>query len=610
MTPFHTKSPPKISPKASYEKTLYKLKILLSLAMPYRRPLILAVLSLILAAGMVLSLGWGLRHLIDHGFSQEDAAALDSTLLLMGFAVVMLAIASFGRSYYIGWVGERVVTDLRQRVFNHLLSLDIGFFELMRPGELVSRITADTTLIQIVIGTSAAVAVRNFLLLIGGLLMMMTTSLKLTLFTLIIVPFVLVPILIYGKRVRHLSRKSQDQLADASGFLEETIGGIRTCQAFVHEENDRAEFKDHTEKAFDASIQRTYLRSLLACLVMTLVFGGVSLVLWSGSRDVIAGALQAGQLSAFIFYAIVVASSAGSFAEIFADLQRAMGALDRLRELLATAPSSKPSDTEAFRKLPTPSRGVVALHNLCFAYPNNPERPILNNVTLSATPGEKIAIVGPSGAGKSTLFALLLRFYAPQSGAIYFDGIDVRDVDAKEIRSRMGLVPQDPTIFSQSLYENILYGRPNATEMDVWRAAELAHLNDVIKGLPQGIHTLLGTKGVRLSGGQKQRVAIARAILRNPSLLLLDEATSALDSESEHLIQQSLNPLMATRTTIVIAHRLATVLKADRIIVMDRGQIDAVGTHAELISEDGLYRRLAMMQYAEAENEPHKNWMV
>ena len=608
MSQFNTKSSPKISPQASYEKTLHKLKVLLSLAVPYRLPLIFAILSLILAAGMVLSLGWGLRHLIDHGFGEENAAALDSTLLLMGFAVIMLAIASFGRSYYIGWVGERVVTDLRQRVFNHLLSLDVGFFELIRPGELVSRITADTTLIQVVIGTSAAVAVRNLLLLVGGLLMMMATSLKLTLLTLIIVPFVLIPILIYGKRVRQLSRKSQDQMADVGGFLEETIGGIRTCQAFMHEDNDRTDFKDHTEKAFRVSIQRIHLRSLLACLVMTLVFGGVSLVLWSGSRDVIGGTLQAGQLSAFIFYAVVVASSAGSFSEIFADLQRAMGALDRLRELLATAPSLKPNDTTTFRKLPIPSSGVIALHNVCFSYPNNPERSILNNVTLSAAPGEKIAIVGSSGAGKSTLFSLLLRFYTPQSGAIYLDGIDVRDVDVEEVRSRMGLVPQDPMIFSQSLYDNILYGRPNATETDVWKAAELAHLLDVIKDLPQGIHTLLGTKGVRLSGGQKQRVAIARAILRNPSLLLLDEATSALDSESEHLIQQSLNHLMATRTTIMIAHRLATVLKADRIIVMDRGQIDAVGTHADLISEDGLYRRLAMMQYAE--NEPPKRWMA
>jgi ATP-binding cassette subfamily B protein len=591
---------PQIFPQVTYEKTLHKLKILLKYAAPYRAAITLAVLSLILAAVMVLSLGWSLRYLIDHGFGQKNIFALDSILLMMGGAVILLAVASFGRSYYIGWVGERVTTDLRQRVFNHLLSLDVGFFELIRPGELVSRITADTTLVQVVLGGSAAAALRNLLLLVGGLAMMVATSPKLTLLTLIIVPFVLIPILIYGRRVRQLSKQTQDCIADVGGFLEETLSGIRITQAFVHENYDRDQFEDHTEKAFKVSIKRIHLRSLLACLVMTLVFGGVSLVLWNGGRDVISGKLEAGQLSAFIFYAIVVASSAGSFSEIAADLQRAVGALDRLRELLAISPTLK-SPLTTLRKLPVPSSGVVAMHNICFAYPSNPDRSILNNVTLSAAPGEKIAIVGPSGAGKSTLLSLLLRFYSPQSGAIYLDGIDVRDVDVREVRARMGLVPQDPMIFTQTLYENILYGRPEATEVDVWRAAELAHLLDVINDLPQGIHTLLGTKGVRLSGGQRQRVSIARAILKDPAILLLDEATSALDSESEHLVQKGLDHLMATRTTIVIAHRLATVLKADRIVVMDRGKIDAVGTHAELISEDGLYRRLALMQYAERE---------
>ncbi len=590
--------PPESFVEGGYGKTTQKLKVLLTFAAPYRRPLTFAVLSLVLAASMVLSLGWGLRYLIDQGFSQENSGTLDLILLLMGGAVVLLAIASFGRSYFIGWVGERVVTDLRQQVFSHLLSLDVGFFEMIRPGELVSRLTTDTTLIQVVLGGSAAAAIRNFLLLAGGLAMMVATSPKLTFLTLVIVPFVVIPILIYGRRVRHLSRLAQDRMADVGGFLEETLGGIRTCQAFMHEEQDRGQFKEQTEKAFGVAVQRIHLRSLLACLVMTLVFGGVSLVLWSGGRDVMAGALQPGQLSAFIFYAIVVASSAGSFSEIVADLQRAMGALDRLQELLATTPGLKPATPRTPRKLPVLSNGVVAFHNICFAYPDNPERPVLDNVTLSAAPGEKIALVGPSGAGKSTILSLLLRFYSPQSGAIYLDGMDVRDVEVSDVRARMGLVPQDPVIFSQSLYDNILYGRPRASEAEVCKALELAHLRDVVENLPQGIHTLLGTKGVRLSGGQKQRVAIARAILRDPAILLLDEATSALDSESEDLVQKSLNHLMATRTTIVIAHRLATVLKADRIIVMDRGRINAVGTHAELISEDGLYRRLAMMQYA------------
>jgi len=578
---------------------MQKLKPLLGLVTPYHKPIILAVLSLIIAASMVLSLGWGLRYLIDYGFGQENAKILNDILLLMILAVTFLAIASFGRSYFIGWVGERVATDLRQRIFNHLLTLDVDFFELMRPGELVSRITADTTLVQIVIGTSAAIAIRNFLLLVGGLMMMMATSLQLTFLTLIIVPFVLVPILTYGKRVRHLSRKTQDHLAEASGFLEETLGGIRTCQAFIHEDMDRFQFKKQTEDTFNIAIRRIHLRSLLACLVMILVFGGISLVLWRGSQDVIAGTLEAGQLSAFIFYAIVVASSAGSFGEILADLQRAIGALDRLQELLVISPSFSSSFPKVVRKLPEPAAGVIALHNVCFAYPSNPEHPILQKVTLSAAPGEKIAIVGPSGAGKSTILSLLLRFYTPQSGSIYLDGVNVQDVSVTEVRSRTGWVPQEPVIFSQTFYDNILYGRPNAHPTEVLRAAELAHLIEVIENLPQGIHTLLGTKGVRLSGGQKQRLAIARTILRNPPILLLDEATSALDSESEHLVQHSLNHLMATRTTIVIAHRLATVLKADRIIVINRGQIDAVGTHAELINQDGLYRRLALMQFTQ-----------
>lgn len=579
------------------EKTSHKLKFLWNLVIPYGWPLAFALFSLILASGMVLSLGWGLRHLIDSGFRHGDMTTLNLILLWMGLAVVLLALASFGRSYYVGWVGERVITDLRQRVFDHLLTLDVSFFERTRPGELVSRITTDTTLIQVLIGSSAAVAVRNFLLLMGGLAMMMATSLKLTFLTLLIVPFVLIPILMYGKRVRHLSRLAQDCVADMGGFLEETMAGIHTCQAFGHENFDRHKFSEQTEQTFKVSVKRTYWKSLLACFVMILVFSGVSMVLWYGSQDVMRGVFQPGQLSAFIFYAIVVASSAGSFSEIIADLQRALGAFDRLRELLQTSSNLHSQHMNKKRSFPIIDQGAVEFQNVSFCYPSSSQQVILKDITLSVKAGEKIAIVGPSGAGKSTLFSLLLRFYAPQTGFVYLGKRDIQEISVQEVRSQIGLVPQDPMIFSQSLYDNILYGQPEACEADVWKAIESAHLTKVVDTLPQGVHTLLGTKGIRLSGGQKQRVAIARAILRNPSLLLLDEATSALDAESEQLIQESLDSLTKARTTMVIAHRLATILKADRIIVMNRGQIEGVGTHTELLEKEGTYRRLAALQF-------------
>lgn len=376
----------------SDKRKMDKLKLLFHLTVPYRRQLILATLSLSLAAGMVLSLGWCIQHLIDHGFGQSNAVAMDAILLMMGGAVILLAVASFGRSYFISWVGERVTTDLRQRVFDHILHLNISFFETVRPEELVSRIITDTTLIQTVLGGSAAAAVRNFLLLLGGLVMMCATSLKLTLLTILIVPVVLIPILIYGRRVRLLSRKTQEHIGDMSGFLEETLAGIRTTQAFMHEYYDQAHFKERSEDAFGLAIRRNYLKSLLACLVMVLVFGGVSLVLWIGSRDVLSSQLDAGQLSAFIFYAIVVASAAGSFAEIVTDVQRAVGAVDRLRSLL-DIPSTPSLTWDNKRKLPSPSIGVVAMHNVCFAYPNNPDKPVVNNVTLSASPGEKLPLL-------------------------------------------------------------------------------------------------------------------------------------------------------------------------------------------------------------------------
>lgn len=585
-------------PDRQISTDLSSLFVLKKFLAPYKFRLFLSILSLVVAALMVLAMGWGIKYLIDYGFAHDNAHHLNQVILFLMVCVLIMSIASFGRSYLVAWIGEKVAADIREKVFAHLLTLEVAFFEFTRPGELISRLTADITLLQILVGTSAAVAVRNIFLFGGGFAMMMTTSAKLTLFAFMIVPMVLIPIIFYGKRVRYLSRLSQDTIGDMGGFLEEVLGSVRSCQAFVHEKFAIAQFNCHSEDTVNAATARLMMRSWLSCLVIVLVFAGVCVVLWIGGQDVLNDELSAGSLSAFIFYAITVAASAGSFSEIYADLQRAAGAMERLSELLLTSPTI--ISPEKLRTLPTPARGVIALHNVTFAYPTNPEHQVLKNVTLSLAPGEKVAIVGPSGSGKSTILSLLLRFYDFQSGSIYIDGIDMREASLSELRDRFSIVPQDPVIFSKNLYDNILYGNPEASEIDVWKAIEAAHLTDVIKNLPQGIYTPLGHRGVILSGGQKQRIAIARAILRNSPILLLDEATSALDVQSEQLIQDSLNQLMATRTTLVVAHRLATVLKADRIIVLNKGIVEAVGTHAELISEDGLYRRLATLQFTDS----------
>ena len=562
---------------------------------PHRARVALALLSLVVAAGTVLAFGACLRALIDKGFAQGRPDVLNYALASLLVVAVVLAIASGARFYLVSWLGERVVGNLRRDLFAHVVRLGPAWFEIKRSGDVMSRISSDAQLIEQVIGSSASVALRNALMCVGGIAMLVITNPKLALWVLAVVPVVVAPIIIFGRKVRALSREAQARVADMVSEGGETLDAVRTVQAFTQEPRATRSFGEAAERAFAAAISRISRRAIMTTLVIFIVFAAVGFLLRMGGHDVIAGRISAGDLSAFVFYAVLVASSGGAISETIGDLQRASGAAERLAELRDEQPVIV--ETAHPKPLPQPVRGAVAFDEVSFRYPTRPESLALDRFDLGVAPGETVAIVGPSGAGKTTVFSLLLRFYDPQSGAIRVDGVDIRELRLADLRGTLAIVPQEPVLFTATVADNIRYGRPEATDAEVRAAAEAASALSFIDALPQGFATHLGARGVRLSGGQRQRIAVARALLCDPAILLLDEATSALDAESELAVQQALDRLMHKRTTLVIAHRLATVQKADRIVVVDQGRVVDIGRHADLVRRGGLYARLAELQF-------------
>jgi ATP-binding cassette, subfamily B, bacterial len=584
------------------ERSRLKLKPLTRLApylVRYRGRALAALIALVVAALTTLIVPVAVRRMIDFGFSDKAVQLIDSYFAVMIAVVAVLAISSAMRYYLVTTLGERIVADLRSDVFAHLTQLSSSFFDTARTGEIVSRLTADTTQIKSAVGASVSIALRNLLLFLGGAAMMVVTSPRLSLFVLGAIPIIVLPLVGFGRAVRKRGRAAQDTLAEASGYADELIGAVRTLQAFTNEKLAQSRFSAAVEGAFAAARDATKARGVLTAVVIFLVFASIVVVLWVGAQDVLAGHITPGRLGQFVLYAVFAAGGLSELSQVWGEIAQASGAAERLFEILDVEPQIKAPPRPL--ALPTPARGAVEFRDVSFEYPSRPNAPVLNHVSFRVAPGEKLALVGRSGAGKSTVFQLIQRFYDPVAGTVIFDGVSITDVDPAALRSSIALVPQDAVIFGTSVKENIRFGRPDATDGEIEKAAAAAHASDFIRRLPDGYETQVGERGVTLSGGQRQRIAIARAVLREAPLLLLDEATSSLDAESETLVQQALSGLMRNRTSIVIAHRLATVQNCDRILVIDRGRIVEEGTHASLASSGGLYARLAKLQFEMAD---------
>ncbi len=578
-------------------RKLSTLLALLQFLKPYRTEVSIFLIALLFTAGITLSVGQGVRMVIDKGFAQQSLTHLNSAILLILALSILMAIGTYVRFYLISWLGERVSADIRRTVFDHIIELHPAFFETNRSGDIMSRLTTDTTLLQSIIGSSISMALRSTITFIGALVMLLITNFKLSLMIVISVPLVLMPILIFGRKVRQLSRQSQDSIADVGTYAGEIIQNIKTVQSYTHEEQERTAFGREVERAFLIARTRVRQRAVLMAVVILLVFGALAGMLWVGGSDVISGKMTGGDLGAFIFYAVMMATGVATLSEVYGELQRAAGATDRLMELLQAQSDILPPDNT--NSLPDASQlpATIAFNTITFCYPSRPDQPALDAFSLAIPQGTSIALVGPSGAGKSTVFDLIQRFYDPQKGGIDFGGVNIRQLAPTALRAQIAVVQQSPTLFTADVMYNIRYGRPDASDEDVISAAKAAYAHDFIMQLPDGYKSDLGEQGVRLSGGQKQRIAIARALLKNPRILLLDEATSALDAESENQVQLALEALMKDRTTVIIAHRLATILHADQIVVMEAGRNIAQGTHQSLLASNPLYARLAQLQF-------------